>query len=89
MEIFAGKKIHIVAVYYNNRKSKFFRIHVDVTLADLKHHLSQLNGPLNYHNARVASVGYRWQSVFSDERVNRPLTSVLNRMLRNGIFSVR
>jgi hypothetical protein len=37
----------------------------------------------------VASVGYRWQSVFSDERVNRPLTSVQNRMLRNGMFSVR
>ncbi|MCH97337.1 hypothetical protein A2U01_0018331, partial [Trifolium medium] len=41
-------------------------IHVDVTLADLKHQLSQLNGRLNCHDARrVTDVEYRRPSVCS------------------------
>jgi hypothetical protein len=61
------KNTHLVAVYYNNKKTSLFMIHVDVTLADLKHQLSQLNGCLNCQNVRtVVDVEYRHPSVFSD-----------------------
>jgi hypothetical protein len=43
---------HLVAVYYNHRKSNLLRIQFDVTLADLKHQLSQLNGRLHFGDAR-------------------------------------
>ncbi|XP_045791830.1 60S ribosomal protein L5-like [Trifolium pratense] len=64
------KNTHLVAVYYNNGKLNLFRIHVDVTLADLKHQLSQLNGCLNCSDARrVADVEYRCPSIFLDGSV--------------------
>jgi hypothetical protein len=34
---------HLAAVYYNGGKINLFRIHIDVTLDDLKHQLTQLN----------------------------------------------
>ncbi|MCI76786.1 hypothetical protein A2U01_0098056, partial [Trifolium medium] len=37
MDIYPVKKnTHLTAVYYNNGKSNLFKIHIDVTLADLK-----------------------------------------------------
>ncbi|KAK2414869.1 hypothetical protein QL285_037407 [Trifolium repens] len=54
----------------NNGKSNLFRIHVDVTLVDLKHQLSQLNGHLNSHDvSRVTGVEYLRSSVCSDGNV--------------------
>ncbi|MCH82446.1 hypothetical protein A2U01_0003252 [Trifolium medium] len=45
-------------------------IHIDVTLADLKHQLSQLNNRLNYRDARrVTDVEYRRSSVCTDRSV--------------------
>ncbi|MCI61835.1 hypothetical protein A2U01_0083092, partial [Trifolium medium] len=44
--------------------------HVDVTLADLKYQLKQLNGRLNSHNAgRMTDVEYHRLSVCSDGNV--------------------
>jgi hypothetical protein len=57
-------------VFCNNGKSNLFRIHVDVTLVDLKHQLSQLNGHLNSHDvSRVTGVEYLRSSVCSDGNV--------------------
>jgi hypothetical protein len=56
---------HIVAVYYNRGKTNLFRIHVDVTLADLKHQLTQLNGRPNFRDdRRVTDMEYHSLSVF-------------------------
>jgi hypothetical protein len=41
------QNIHLATVYYNDGLQNLFRIHVDVTLADLKHQLSQLNSRLH------------------------------------------
>ncbi|MCH80075.1 hypothetical protein A2U01_0000837 [Trifolium medium] len=61
---------HLVAVYYNRGKPNLLRVHVDVTLADLKHHLSQLNSHLHFGNERtVTDVEYRRLSVCSDGTV--------------------
>jgi hypothetical protein len=63
-------KVHIAAVYYNGGKENLFRIHVDVTLGDLKHHLTQLNGRAHHRDQRtVTEVEYRRPSVFSDGTV--------------------
>ncbi|KAK2361307.1 hypothetical protein QL285_086471 [Trifolium repens] len=62
--------MEIVVVCYNNEKPNLFRIHVYVTLIDLKHQLSQLSGRLNCHNAsRVTGVEYLRSSVCSDGNV--------------------
>jgi hypothetical protein len=54
------KNTYLVAVYYNHRKSNLFKIHVDVTLDNLKHQLSQFNGRLHTGVARrVTDVEYR------------------------------
>jgi hypothetical protein len=51
---------NLVAVYYNSGNSNVFKIHIDVTLVDLKHRLSQLNGRLHFRNdRRVTDVEYR------------------------------
>ncbi|PNY11939.1 hypothetical protein L195_g008559 [Trifolium pratense] len=64
------KNNHLAAVYYNNGKPNLFRINVDVTLADMKHQLDQLNDCLKCCDARkVAGVEYCRLSVCSDERV--------------------
>jgi surfactin synthase thioesterase subunit len=55
---------HIVAVYYNGGNANLFRVHVDVTLGDLKHQLTQLNGRVTHHDQRrVTDVEYRGPSV--------------------------
>ncbi|MCH91059.1 hypothetical protein A2U01_0011983 [Trifolium medium] len=60
---------NLAAVYYNKGKSNLLRINIDVTLCNLKHQLDQLNGCINYDNARrVAGVEYRHPSVNSYER---------------------
>jgi hypothetical protein len=57
----------LVAVYYNHEKSNLFRIHVDVTLSDMKH---QLNSCLHFRNQRrVTDVEHRCQLVCSDGTV--------------------
>jgi hypothetical protein len=61
---------HIAAVYYNGGNVNLFRIHVDVTLGDLKHQLIQLNGRVNHRDQRmVTEVEYRRPSVCSDGTV--------------------
>ncbi|KAK2422680.1 hypothetical protein QL285_033193 [Trifolium repens] len=58
---------HIAAVYYNWGNANLFRIHVDVSLGDLKHQLTQLNGRVNHWDQRrVADVEYRRPSICSD-----------------------
>ncbi|MCH80629.1 hypothetical protein A2U01_0001399, partial [Trifolium medium] len=68
MDIYKVRKnTHLVAVCYNNGKPNLFRIHVDVTMADLKHQMDQLNDRLNCRDARrVVSVEYRRLSICSD-----------------------
>jgi cell division FtsZ-interacting protein ZapD len=57
---------HLVAVYYNRWKPNLLRNHVDVTLADLKHQLSQLNIRLHFPDQRrVTDVEYHRLSVCS------------------------
>ncbi|MCH89941.1 hypothetical protein A2U01_0010845 [Trifolium medium] len=70
MEIFAVKKnTHLAAVYYN-QKPNLFRIHIDVTMDDLKHQLSQLNNRLNCRDARrVTDVEYHRSSVCTNRSV--------------------
>jgi hypothetical protein len=71
MDIYQVRKnTHLATVYYNHGKPNRFRIHVVVTLVDLKHQLDQLNDHLKCRDARrVVSVEYRRPSVYSDERV--------------------
>jgi hypothetical protein len=58
---------HLTAIYYDHEKFNLFRIHVNVTLADLKHSMSQLNGGLHFRDdKRVTDVDYRHPSVCSD-----------------------
>lgn len=46
-------------MYFNEEKSNLLRIHVDVTLSDLKDQLDQVNGRLNYRETRrVDNVEY-------------------------------
>jgi hypothetical protein len=42
----------IVAIYYNGGKKNLFRIHVNITLGDLKHKLTQLNGRVHHRDQR-------------------------------------
>jgi hypothetical protein len=61
---------HLPAVYYNREESNLFRIHVDVTLGDLNHQLTQLNSRFHFQDQRrVTEVEYRRPSVCSDETV--------------------
>jgi hypothetical protein len=61
---------HLAAVYYNGGKPNLFRIHIDVTLADLKHQLSQFNGRLHLlDQRRVTGVEYHHLLVCSDGTV--------------------
>jgi hypothetical protein len=71
---------HLAAVYFNNGNPNLFRIHVDVTLADLKQQLDQLNRHLNGHRdtRRVTHIEYRRPSVMEDGRV----VSFTNMVLR-------
>ncbi|MCH95231.1 hypothetical protein A2U01_0016206 [Trifolium medium] len=70
IDIYHIQNTHLTAVFYNNRKSNLFRIHVDVKLAYMKHQLDQLNGRLNCRDARRAvGVEYHRLSVCSDGRV--------------------
>jgi hypothetical protein len=41
---------HLAAVYYNGREANLFRIHIDITLGDLKHQLTQLNSRCHYRD---------------------------------------
>jgi hypothetical protein len=60
----------IAAVYYNGEKLNLFRIHVDITLGDLMHQLTQLNGLVHHRDQRrVTVVEYRRLSVCSDGTV--------------------
>jgi hypothetical protein len=60
----------LAAIYYNGGKSNIFRVHVDATLADLKHQLTQLNSRLHFCNERrVTDLEYYCHSVCSDETV--------------------
>jgi hypothetical protein len=64
------KNTYLVGVNYNRGIPNFLRIHVDDTLADLKHQLSQLNGRLHFGDARrVTDVEYRRLSIFSNRTV--------------------
>ncbi|KAK2404898.1 hypothetical protein QL285_054200 [Trifolium repens] len=61
---------HIVVVYYNGGNVNLFRIDVDVTLGDLRHQLTQLNGHVNHRGQRkVTDVEYCRPSVCSDGTV--------------------
>ncbi|KAK2415168.1 hypothetical protein QL285_037674 [Trifolium repens] len=51
-------------------EKNLFRIHVNVTLGDLKHKLTQLNGCVHHRDQRrVTDVEYRRLSVCSDGTV--------------------
>jgi hypothetical protein len=62
---------YFAAVYFNKETPNLFRIHIHVTLSELKQQLDELNGLLTGHrdNRRVATVEYRRPSVISDGRV--------------------
>jgi len=48
MNIYSLKiNTNIVVVYYNKGKPNMFRIHMDITLCDLKDPLEQIDGRLN------------------------------------------
>jgi hypothetical protein len=52
---------YFAAVYFNKETPNLFRIHIHVTLSELKQQLDELNGLLTGHrdNRRVATVEYR------------------------------
>jgi hypothetical protein len=61
---------HLAAAYYNGGEAIPFRIHVDITLGDLKHQLTQLNNRCHSRDQRkVTDAEYRRPSVCSDGTV--------------------
>jgi hypothetical protein len=68
MEILEFKlNTDLATVYYNGGKPNLFRIHVDITLVDLKHRLSQFNCRHHFRNGRrVTDVEYHRPSVCSN-----------------------
>jgi hypothetical protein len=60
---------HLIAVYFNEGEPNLLKIHVDITLDNLKHKLTQLNGRRHSRDQRwVTDVEYRL-SVCSDGTV--------------------
>ncbi|KAK2458085.1 hypothetical protein QL285_005284 [Trifolium repens] len=58
---------HLAAVYYKGGEANLFRIHINITIGDLKHQLTQLNSRCHYRDQRrVTDVEYRRLSVCSD-----------------------
>jgi hypothetical protein len=50
---------HLAAAYYNEGEPNLFRIHVDITLGDLKHQLIQFNSRcLSLDQRRVTDIEY-------------------------------
>jgi hypothetical protein len=41
---------HLATVYNNGGETNLFRIHIDITLDDLKHQLTQLNSRCHSHD---------------------------------------
>jgi hypothetical protein len=93
------KNIYVVAVY--NGKPILFRINVDVTMCNLKHQLDELNGRLNYRDARrVASVQHCRLLIGSDRRIRftnmklqnednvRTMCSILSQYITNGLIKL-
>jgi hypothetical protein len=61
---------HRAAIYYNFGEHNLFRIHVEATLGDLKHWMTQLNRCRHSRDQRrVTDIEYRRLLVFSDEIV--------------------
>ncbi|KEH23138.1 hypothetical protein MTR_7g066930 [Medicago truncatula] len=57
----------ITAVYYSRGKPNLFRVHVDVTLSNLKDQLDQIKSRLNQRERRrVDNVEYCQSSIDSD-----------------------
>jgi hypothetical protein len=80
MDIGYKVNTHLAAVYFNKETPNLFRIHIHVTLSELKQQLDELNGRLTGHrdNRRVATIEYRRPSVICDGRVVRFTNMVLD-----------
>ncbi|MCH98213.1 hypothetical protein A2U01_0019213 [Trifolium medium] len=77
---------HLVAVYYKHGKLNLFRIHVDVTLADLKHQLSQLNGRHHFRDERRVTDVNTKGSIKLDAKLIRSIETICSNLIRPRTF---
>jgi hypothetical protein len=80
---------YIAAMYYNGGKWYLFKIHIDVTLTDLKYQLTQVNSRLHLRDdRRVTDLEYRRMSVCSDGTILLTSMKLLNDDDVRTMFSI-